>query len=607
MKHCLQLLVLFLLLSPIQLQAQIYDFVVAKDGTGDFTRIQDAVLAVRDYKPEGRQRILVKKGVYEEKLVIPACKENVALIGEDRDSTILIWHDHGNTVDTLMSELDDAGHKRKRNIGTFRSYTLLVNGPAFECENMTIVNDAMTFYNPNWNNDRQNKAGVAQAVAVHIEGDRTVFRNCRLLGFQDTVFNGNGDSRQLFWHCYIEGTVDFIFGPATVWFEECDIHAITQGYFTAASTPADHPYGYVFNRCRFSCDPSIKNEYLGRPWRNWAYVLLKECYLGEGISPKGWHNWGDPQREKTTRYYEYKCTGPSADRSQREAWTHEMSDSEAARITLENVFSQKAGLWMPKVQDIAFRDALAGFLPSGKYRSRYEAKTLEVEAREERSATQSTKVRMIVREPLVKAFALVDCVTLVEYVSAAILSREGVQENDSVYDRFLEGLRYFGGIRGDYGSRKHYTSAWIADNVAQGLLTDVTASLRGAKSRNVRLNFMTSHRKLYKQLADPKQFEAIQKQEKQYSGQATYLPASNIPAKVSADFAVEDGDIVCFETSVSGLDCSHMGFIAVADDGSIGVIHASSKANEVVVVPSLKDYAGKLGKCIGIRVLRLNR
>ena len=118
---------------------------------------------------------------------------------------------------------------------------------------------------------------------------------------------------------------------------------------------------------------------------------------------------------------------------------------------------------------------------------------------------------------------------------------------------------------------------------------------------------MTSHRKLYKQLADPKQFEAIQKQEKQYSGQATYLPASNIPAKVSADFAVEDGDIVCFETSVSGLDCSHMGFIAVADDGSIGVIHASSKANEVVVVPSLKDYAGKLGKCIGIRVLRLNR
>ena len=361
----------------------------------------------------------------------------------------------------------------------------------------------------------------------------------------------------------------------------------------------------MFNRCRFSCDPSVKNEYLGRPWRNWAYVLLKECELGEGISPKGWHNWGDPQREKTTRYLEYRCTGPSSDRSQRLPWTRELSDAEAACVTMDNVLSRAADLWQPAVRDIAFRDALAPFLPSGKYNSRYEAKTLEVEAREERSATQSTKVRMIVKEPLVKAFALVDCVTLVEYVSAAILSREGVQPNDSVYDRFLEGLRYFGGIRGDYGTRKHYTSAWIADNGAQGLLSDITPTLNGAGKRNVKLNFMTSHRNLYQQLTDDRLFDAVLKQEKQYSGQACYLPVSKIPARVSALFPVRDGDIVCFETSVSGLDCSHMGFIAVNNDGSVGVIHASSKANVVVENPSLKDYARKLPKCIGIRVLRL--
>ncbi len=593
------------LFCSAQTWAQVYDFIVAKDGSGDFTRIQDAVLAVRDYKPEGRQRILVRKGVYEEKLIIPSYKENVALIGEDRDSTILIWHDHGNVIDTLMSEFDDAGKPRNRKIGTFRSYTLLVSGPGFQCENLTVVNDAMTHWNPLWYKDHKNPAGVAQAVAVHIEGDRAVFRNCRLLGFQDTVFNGNPLSRQLFWHCYIEGTVDFIFGPATAWFEQCDIHALAQGYFTAASTPADHPYGYVFNRCRFSCDPSVKGEFLGRPWRNWAYVLMKECHLGEGISPLGWHNWNDPEREKTSRYYEYKCTGPSASRAQRVAWAHEMSDDEAAKVTLRNVFSQAENLWMPRVQDIPFREALAPFLPSGKYHSRYVAKTLEKEPREERTATQSTKVRMILKEPLVKSFSSLDCVTFVEYVSAAILSREGVQENDSVYDRFLECLRFFGGKRGDYDTRKHYTSAWIADNAAQGLLSELTPSLSGARTRRVSLNFMSRHPNLYPRLSDPKLLDALRQQEADCSGTASYIPVAKIPATVSPAFPVRDGDIVCFESSVPGLDCSHVGFLSVASDGNIGVIHASSKAGEVVEAPSLALYVRNLDKCIGIRILRL--
>ncbi|MBP5764029.1 MAG: pectin esterase, partial [Bacteroidales bacterium] len=275
--------------------AQNYDLVVAKDGSGDFDNIQDAINAIRDYKPEGRQRILVRKGVYEEKVIVPSYKTNISLIGENRDSTIIIWHDHANMrtksgwpAFSLSDERNAQSaipNKNLRKIGTFQTYTLRVDGPGFECENMTISNDAMTFWNRSWKQDRNNRSEVAQAVAVHVEGDRAVFRNCRLLGFQDTLFTGNDDSRQVYYNCYIEGTVDFIFGPATCWFEGCELHAITNGYLTAASTPGTHPYGYVFYRCKVTADPAVTSEWLGRPWRNDASVVFRECELPAVINP----------------------------------------------------------------------------------------------------------------------------------------------------------------------------------------------------------------------------------------------------------------------------------------------------------------------------------
>ena len=216
MKHFLSLLLALLLFIPMAWAAEqrgaLYDLVVAKDGTGDYDNIQDAINAIRDYKPEGRQRILVKKGVYVQKVIVPSYKTNISLIGEDRDSTILVWHDHANmrTADgwptfNLEDELkaQQAGRaKEGKKIGTFQSYTLRVDGLGFECENMTISNDALSYWNPGWWESRSNAQGVGQAVSVHIEGDKVVFRNCKLLGFQDTVFNGNEDSRQIFYNCY---------------------------------------------------------------------------------------------------------------------------------------------------------------------------------------------------------------------------------------------------------------------------------------------------------------------------------------------------------------------------------------------------------------------
>ena len=312
--------------------------IVAKDGSGDFTTIQQAIFSLRDYKPEGRAWVYVKKGVYEEKLLIPAYKTEVSLIGEDRDGTVIIWHDHAN----MPSELGRGG-----TIGTFYSWTMKVDAPDFICENFTIINDAMTFHNPKWNEDHMNGANVGQAVALHIEGDRVVFRNCSIKGFQDTLFTGNADGREYFEDCYIEGAVDFMFGPATVWFEKCHVHLILKGYFTAASTPENHPYGYIFDRCLVTTAEGLKDQWLGRPWRNHAYVLWKECVMDASIAPAGWNNWNDPAREKTARYYEYRCTGPGADRSGRVPWSHELSRRQTSRVTLKNVFSRPAGGWMP--------------------------------------------------------------------------------------------------------------------------------------------------------------------------------------------------------------------------------------------------------------------
>lgn len=577
------LLLAALLVAP-SLKAQLYDLVVAKDGSGNYDNIQDAVNAIRDYKPEGRQRILVKKGVYEEKLVIPSYKTNISLIGEDRDSTIIVWHDHANVI-------DPAGRK----IGTFRSYTVLVNGPGFEVENLTISNDAMTYHNPLWNADRKNNAGVGQAVALHVEGDRAVFRNCRLLGFQDTVFNGNEDSRQLFVDCYIEGTVDFIFGPATCWFEHCHLHAISKGYLTAASTPAHHPYGYVFNRCVITTDSTVVNELLGRPWRNYAAVIFKECELPASIHPRGWDNWRDPVREKTSRYREYHCSGPGADRSQRALWTRELTDAEASQVTFENVFRQAENIWYHTALPISFREAVARYMDS---RTRYVGATLETPASGVAATAPENEV-----EPLRIVLDSVDCTTFVEYVAAERLSREKAHPADSVFQRFVQVLRYRDGRRGNYATRLHYFSDWIADNVALGLVEEVTASLPGARTLKQQIDFMTAHRQLYPRLAASDSLtRVVRAAEQRLSAQTSYyVPVSKVAGILDQ---LEEGDIVAFVTDKKGLDISHVGFVWNGGEGK-ALLHASSAAGCVTVSDRLDRYAKKHPACKGVRILRL--
>ena len=284
--------------------------VVARDGTGEFRNVDDAIEVCRAFM-DYHKVIYVKKGVYKEKLIIPSWLTNIEICGEDRDNTVITWDDHAN-IKT---------QERPNGMGTFRTYTLKIEGSHITLKNITVEN---------------NSARLGQAVALHTEGDCLTFVNCRFLGHQDTVYTGVAGSRQLFNNCYIEGTTDFIFGPGTAWFENCEIRSKADSYITAASTPADQPYGYVFHNCRLTADPNVTKVYLGRPWRDYGYTLFMECELGSHIRPEGWHHW-QKEREQTARYLEYNNIGAGAETKARVTWSRQLTKKEAQKITIQEV------------------------------------------------------------------------------------------------------------------------------------------------------------------------------------------------------------------------------------------------------------------------------
>lgn len=288
--------------------------VVAADGSGDFVSVQEAVNSIRAYMPD-RTFMFIKNGIYHEKIIVPSWVTNLTMTGESVDNTIITWNDHANI----------------RNMGTFRTYTIWIQGVGFTAENLTFENNAEQ---------------LGQAVAVHVDGDKAIFRNCRFLGNQDTLLTANQESRQYYEDCYIEGTTDFIFGPATAWFERCHIHSKKNSYITAASTVEGNRFGYVFNRCVLTSAEGVTRVYLGRPWRSFAATVFINCEMGDHIVPEGWHNWDNPLNEKTARYSEYHSSGPGASPATRVPWSHQLNRKEVKAYSIKNVFSRYDG-WNP--------------------------------------------------------------------------------------------------------------------------------------------------------------------------------------------------------------------------------------------------------------------
>lgn len=288
--------------------------------------------------------IHIAKGVYREKLVVS--RPGVTFLGEGRDSTVLVFG-HG------ANEIEEDGEKR----GTFRTATVRVDAPDFTARHLTFQNDAGFGHT------------VGQAIALYVDGDRCFFEDCALLGSQDTLFDaplpldpvkphgkGPGEhkprirGRHLFYRCFLQGDVDFIFGSGTAWFEECTVFSrmpgdrlssenpdagAVYGYVTAASTHPGFPYGYVFHRCRLTSDCPQGSVYLGRPWKEFAKTVFLECELGEHIHPLGWHDWG--KKHGNFYYGEYASFGPGASPGTRAPFSHQLTRREAEEYTVERV------------------------------------------------------------------------------------------------------------------------------------------------------------------------------------------------------------------------------------------------------------------------------
>ena len=314
MRKVLGLLLLLVAVSGTWAQERRDTLVVSRDGTGDFRTLQEAVESARAFM-DYTVTIYVKNGVYKEKVIVPSWVENIDIIGEDRDKTIITYDDHANI----------------NKMGTFRTYTVKVEGSDITFKNLTIENNA---------------AQLGQAVALHTEGDRLKFINCRILGNQDTIYTVVKFTCLYFKDCYIDGTTDFIFGPSTALFENCMIHSKRNSYVTAASTPKEAKYGYIFKHCKLTAEPGVDKVYLGRPWRPYAYTLFIECELGKHIVPAGWHNWGKQSNEETARYMEYKNTGEGANVSERVAWSKQLTKKEAEAVTVDAIFGTQSN-WNP--------------------------------------------------------------------------------------------------------------------------------------------------------------------------------------------------------------------------------------------------------------------
>ncbi len=287
-----------------------YVFTVAKDGSGDYRFIQDAIDAMRVF-PLAPITLYIKNGIYNEKIELPANNTDVRFIGESVDKTIITFSDY-------------SGRGKHT---TFTSYTAKISGNRFVAENITFANTA---------------GPVGQALALYVDADKAVFTNCRFLGNQDTIYAAGENARQLFVNCYIEGTTDFIFGPSTAVFQQCTIRAKSNSYITAANTTPGKNFGFVFLDCNIITDSAVTKLYLGRPWRAYARTAFIRCQLPKAVVPEGWNNWGNPENEKTVFYAEYQNRGEGAGTKDRASWSKQLTVKEAKDYTLENIFSNVA-------------------------------------------------------------------------------------------------------------------------------------------------------------------------------------------------------------------------------------------------------------------------
>lgn len=316
-----------------------FTLIVDSGGNGQFSTISQAVAYAGHYAGSP-VTIRIAPGIYRERVEIH--QPLITLEGTDAFTTILTFDDYAKS---LMPN----GEKR----GTFRTPSFFVDAGPFSARNLTFQNSAGPGHQ------------VGQALAAYVDADHVTFENCRFLGHQDTLFTAplpptayepNGfrgpkefsprlPGRHFYKSCYLEGEVDFIFGGAAAYFEDCELYSLNigqeiNGYVTAASTPKEQAWGYVFQNCRFHSNCPNRSVYLGRPWRNYAQTIILNSYLGPHIREEGWHDWNKLQARSTVFYGEYGNFGPGSVPEKRPGWIHQLSKEEASVYTKEHLLGQ---------------------------------------------------------------------------------------------------------------------------------------------------------------------------------------------------------------------------------------------------------------------------
>ncbi|KAK9051699.1 hypothetical protein SSX86_014700 [Deinandra increscens subsp. villosa] len=299
-------------------------FCVDRNGCCNFTTIQSAVDAVATLSTK-KSLIWIKNGIYFEKVIIPKTKPNVTFQGQGYTSTAIVWN-------------DTAASSR----GTFYSASLQVFSTNFVAKNISFMNVAPI--------PKPGDVG-AQAVAIRVAGDQASFWGCGFFGAQDTLHDDRG--RHYFKECYIQGSIDFIFGNAKSLYEDCQLISMApsllvgqksiNGVVTAhGRASADEDSGFAFVRCSIGGTGRI---WLGRAWRPFSKVVFAYTYMSDIIAPEGWNDFNDPSRDQSIFYGEYMCTGGGANASMRVPYAQKLNDTQASLFL--NASFINADQWLP--------------------------------------------------------------------------------------------------------------------------------------------------------------------------------------------------------------------------------------------------------------------
>lgn len=343
---------------------------VAKDGSAQFT----AIAAALDYlmsRDDGLAPAVIRvaPGEYRERftirrpyLIIEASDRNAQVAQTGRsvpsthpDQAAQAGRSRVGSSDAVCiaynaAALEPSPDGQGTRRGTFRTATVVIDTHDVTLRGLTIANDA------------GGGSVAGQCIALYADGDRLAIEDCTLLGHQDTLFTGplppkeiepNGFlgpkrlsprvvGRQLYRRCLIAGDIDFIFGSARAFFEDCEIRSVGAGYVAAPSTPEGEPYGYVFSGCAFTAgpdwmtglsvhaEPGAHSVAIARPWRDYARTVLVDCRLGEHILVEGWDDWGKPNARAHAQFAAINPTGPGAAPMAWPAWTHTLPESDRA-------------------------------------------------------------------------------------------------------------------------------------------------------------------------------------------------------------------------------------------------------------------------------------